>query len=105
STSTRSPSCLCHSSTVPSATESPIAGITTWTVPLSTAIWFNSNAWWGRRTASPATDENEPEGARQRYEAPQHRHRRRQPEWDDVGPRGRDAEQRHGDPDEAMGEA
>ena len=37
STSTESPSCLCHSSTVPSATESPIAGITTCTV-LVTAI-------------------------------------------------------------------
>ena len=41
STSTWSPTPLCHSSTVPSATESPIAGITTWTVPLSTAIGFN----------------------------------------------------------------
>ncbi len=38
SASTVSPSCLRHSSTVPSATESPIAGMTTWTVPLLTAI-------------------------------------------------------------------
>ncbi len=37
---TESPTCLCHSSTVPSATESPIAGITTWTVLLLTAICF-----------------------------------------------------------------
>ena len=39
SAATESPSCLCHSSTVPSATESPIAGMTTSTVPLLTAIY------------------------------------------------------------------
>ncbi len=38
SAATVSPSCLCHSSTVPSLTESPIAGITTCTVLVSTAI-------------------------------------------------------------------
>ncbi len=31
--STGSPSCLCHSRIVPSATDSPISGIVIWTTP------------------------------------------------------------------------
>jgi len=32
STATLSPSCLCHSRTTPSVTDSPIAGMVTWVV-------------------------------------------------------------------------
>ena len=46
SASMLSPSCLCHSRTVPSATESPISGMTTSTVVLTAAIYyFNCNEW------------------------------------------------------------
>ncbi len=43
SIATSSPSCLCHSSTVPSATESPMAGMTTRTVLESTAMGVYCN--------------------------------------------------------------
>jgi hypothetical protein len=46
---TESPSCLCHSRMVPSETESPIAGMTTWTV-VSTAIWVSQDTF---STAAP----------------------------------------------------
>ena len=46
---TESPSCLCHSRMVPSETESPIAGMTTWTV-VSTAIWVSQDTF---STAGP----------------------------------------------------
>ena len=40
SSETWSPSCLCHSSTVPSETESPICGMVTWTVVLTAISGF-----------------------------------------------------------------
>ena len=49
SSETESPSCLCHSRMVPSETESPIAGMTTWTV-VSTAIWVSQDTF---STAAP----------------------------------------------------
>ena len=82
SAATLSPTCLCHSRTVPSETESPIAGITTSIVPVSTAIpGLHSNGLPGLR--SPAVgDHDKADRAGERAQPAEDRDRHRQPERD-----------------------
>src|SRR5581483_2285898 len=109
SAATLSPSCLCHSRTVPSDTESPIAGITTWIVLVPTAIRTSTvlrAAGPGRcfPGASAALCDHKPDRSGERSQPAQHDHRHREPERNDVPPGGGYAHQRHTDPHQAVGQ-
>src|SRR3954468_18886706 len=104
SASIESPSCLCHSRTVPSVTDSPIAGMVTCTVVL-TAI----EPWTLARDLGPggsllaALLADELVAADERTDAADHRHGDGQAHVDRAAPEGDEREAAHDDPAEPVG--
>src|SRR3954452_21574693 len=98
SRSTESPSFLCHSRTVPSVTDSPIAGMVTCTV-VFTAI---ESLTLARRRRPSRTSKLI--RAHERADPTDHDYRDRDPQRDDLLARRVQARDRHRDPAEAVGQ-
>src|SRR5262249_41609559 len=109
SAATVSPSCLCHSSTVPSVTESPIAGMTTSTMLVPPVIYLQlSRLIRGPDTSGTrpaALLDHEPQRPGERAQAAQYHHVDGEPQGNDPGTCGGQADERHPDPHQPVCEA
>src|SRR4051794_29579233 len=103
SSATGSPSCLCHSRMVPSETDSPIAGMTTSTVVLTAMSCLDHTALQaGFLPALTALLHDESDAAREGPDRAHHGDHHAEPERDDPGPHGVDAQQRDDDPADSV---